>query len=129
MKEKIIKISWTILKIIIILFAAFGICCFVKMTGNGGIHYEKYDLNNDGKSSLLIISGGGTVRKESVDSFGEVQIIYVCKSVSGIEPNSFRDVEGLKILIMSADINSPENDLPMETDMFFIEDCFDAFSG
>lgn len=129
MKEKIIKISWTILKIIIILFAAFGICCFVKMTGNGGIHYEKYDLNNDGKSALLIISGGGTVQKKSVDSFGEVQIIYVCKSVSGIEPHSFRDVEGLKILIMSADINSPENDLPMETDIFFIEDCFDAFSG
>ena len=129
MKEKIIRLSGTILGAAIILFAAFGICCFVKMTGNSGIHYEKYDLNNDGKSSLLIISGGGTVQKESVDSFGEVQIIYVCKSVSGIEPHSFRDIEGLRILVVSADINSPENDLPMQTDMFFIEDCFDAFSG
>lgn len=129
MKEKTIKISGTILKIIIILFAAFGICCFVKMTGNGGMHYEKDDLNNDGKSSLLIISGSGTVRKKAVDSFGDVRIIYVCKSVSGIEPHSFRDVEGLKILVMSADINFPENDLPMETDMFFIEDCFDTFAG
>lgn len=129
MKEKIIRVSGTILGAAIILFAAFGICCFVKMTGNGGMHYEKYDLNNDGKSSLLIISGSGTIRKKAVDSFGDMRIIYVCKSVSGIEPHSFRDVEGLKILVMSADINSPENDLPMQTDMFFIEDCFDAFSG
>lgn len=93
------------------------------------IHYEKYDLNNDGKSDLLIISGSGTVRKEAADSFEDVQIIYVCKSVSGIEPHSFRDIEGLKILVMSADIDSPENDLPMQTDIFYIEDCFDVFTG
>lgn len=136
MKEKIFKVSETILGTVIILFAAFGICCFVKMIRNSGakdsgqtIHYEKYDLNNDGKSAMLIISGDGTVQKETVEAFENVRIIYVCKSISGIEPHSFRDIEGLKILVMSADINSPENDLPMQTDMFFIEDCFDAFSG
>lgn len=135
MKEKIINVSGTILKIVIILFAAFGICCFAKIIKNGSIkdnaqniHYEKYDLNNDGKSSLLIISGSGTVQKEAVDKFKDVQAIYVCKSVSGIEPHSFRDVEGLKMLVMSADIDSPENDLPVQTDIFYIEDCFDVFT-
>nr|MDE6764118.1 hypothetical protein [Oscillospiraceae bacterium] len=133
--EKIINVSGTILKVIIILFAAFGICCFVKMINNGSIkdnaqniHYKRYDLNNDGKSSLLIISGNGTVQKEAVDTFEDVQAIYVCKSISDIEPHSFRDIEGLKILVISADIDSPENDLPMQTDMFFIEDCFVAFT-
>lgn len=136
MKEKIINVSGTILKVIIIFFAAFGICCFVKMIKNGSIkanaqniHYEKYDLNNDGKSGLMIISGSGTVQKEAVDAFKDVQAIYVCKSVSGIEPHSFRDIEGLKILVMSADMDSPENDLPAQTDVFYIEDCFDVFEG
>ncbi|MDE7280086.1 MAG: hypothetical protein K2N26_10235, partial [Oscillospiraceae bacterium] len=107
----------------------------VKMINNGSIkdnaqniHYKRYDLNNDGKSSLLIISGNGTVQKEAVDTFEDVQAIYVCKSISDIEPHSFRDIEGLKILVISADIDSPENDLPMQTDMFFIEDCFAAFT-
>lgn len=136
MKDKIINISGTILKVIIILFAAFGICCFAKIIKNGSIkanaqniHYEKYDLNNDGKSNLLVISGIGTVQKEAVDAFEDVQTIYVCKSVSGIEPHSFRDVEGLKVLVMSADIDSPENDLPVQTDVFYIEDCFAVFEG
>lgn len=135
MKDKIINVSGTILKVIIILFAAFGICCFAKIIKNGSIkdndqniHYEKYDLNNDGKNSLLVISGSGTVQKEAVDEFKDVQAIYVCKSVSGIEPHSFRDVEGLKILVMSADIDSPENDLPVQTDIFYIEDYFDVFT-
>lgn len=135
MKDKIINVSGTILKVIIILFAAFGICCFAKIIKNGSIkdndqniHYEKYDLNNDGKNSLLVISGSGTVQKEAVDKFKDVQAIYVCKSVSGIEPHSFRDVEGLKILVMSADIDSPENDLPVQTDIFYIEDYFDVFT-
>lgn len=135
MKDKIINVSWAILRIIIILFAAFGICCFAKIIKNGSIkdnaqniHYEKYDLNNDGKNSLLVISGSGTVQKEAVDAFKDVQAIYVCKSVSGIEPHSFRDVEGLKMLVMSADIDSPENDLPVQTDIFYIEDCFDVFT-
>lgn len=134
MKDKIINISGTILKIIIILFAAFGICCFAKMINNGSIkdnaqniHYEKYDLNNDGKSNLLIISGSGTVQKEAVDAFEDVQAIYVCKSVSDIEPHSFRDIDGLKILVISAGIDFPENDLPVQTDMFYIEDCFAVF--
>lgn len=135
MKDKIINVSWTILRIIIILFAAFGICCFAEMIKNGSIkdnaqniHYEKYDLNNDGKSTLLVISGSGTVQKEAMNAFEDVQAIYVCKSISGIEPHSFRDVEGLKILVMSADIDSSENDLPTQTDMFYIEDCFDVFT-
>lgn len=132
MKEKIINVSGTILKIVIILFAALGICCFAKIitdNAKNNVHYEKYDLNGDGKSDLLIISGAGIVRKEAADKFKDVQAIYVCKSVSGIEPHSFRDVEGLKILVISADIDSPENDLPVQTDIFYIEDYFDVFTG
>lgn len=136
MKEKIINESVTILMSIIILFAAFGICCFVKMINNAGtidnapkIHYQKYDLNNDGESSLLIISGNGIVQKEVVDAFEDIRIIYVCKSISGIEPHSFSDVEGLKIVVMPADIDSAENNLPIQTDIFYIEDCFAVFMG
>jgi len=53
----------------------------------------------------------------------------VSKSVSGTEPHSFRNIKRLKISVMSSDINFPENDLPVQADMFYIEDCFDVFTG
>lgn len=33
----------------------------------------------------------------------------------------------MKILVISAGIDFPENDLPVQTDMFYIEDCFAVF--
>ena len=139
MKKKIMSIFEIGLACIVSFFAFFGLISFVKMTAERkadsskteeipyNISYSKYDIDDDRIKSLLVISGNGIVSKEVVDTFEDIDAIYVCKSISGIEPHSFRDVEELKALVMSADIDSADNDLPMITDLYYIEDCFYEF--
>lgn len=139
MIKKIMSVLEIVLMCALAFFAGLGLMFFInamtKISENSkkteeipcNISYTKYDIDDDRIKSLLVISGDGIVLKEVVDMFEDIDAIYVCKSISGIEPNAFRDVEELKLLVMSADIDSADNKLPMYTDLYYIEDCFYEF--
>ncbi|MDE6709065.1 MAG: hypothetical protein K2J76_01090, partial [Oscillospiraceae bacterium] len=115
-------------------FAFFGMICFIKMIAersadsnkieemHHNINYTRYSLTKDGTNDLLMITGTGIVSKEIIDMFEGVETIYVCESISGIEPNAFRDVEGLRTLLIPYAMYFDDMDIPMMTDLFFIED-------
>lgn len=133
MKKKITFILEIGLTCVMAFFAFFGLICFVKMIAEKAadigkteeihynIRYSKYNINDD-RGDLLVISGNGIVLKEIVDSFEDIEAIYVSESISGVEPNAFCDVKELKILVMPYAIYTKDIDLPMLTDLFFIED-------
>ncbi|MBD5141327.1 MAG: hypothetical protein HDT25_07940 [Ruminococcus sp.] len=133
MKKKIMSVLEIGLACIVGFFAFFGMICFVKIIAerssdsnkskevSHNISYSKYNLNND-TGGLLIISGNGIVLKEVVDSFEDIEAIYVSESISGIEPNAFRDVEGLRTVVMPYAIEPPNMDVPRQTDVLYIED-------
>lgn len=134
MKKKIMSVLEIGLACIVGFFAFYGMLCFVKAIAERAadnskteemphsINYTKYSLTNDGKNDLLIITGNGIVSKEIIDMFEDVETICVCESISGIEPNAFRDVEGLRTLLMPCEMYFDDMDMPMMTDLFFIED-------
>lgn len=123
---------------IIGLWAVYGMLCYAKTMlereANSDkteeipykINYSKYNTISEGGQGLLVISGNGIVSKEIVDMFEDVEAVYVCESISGIEPDTFRDHEELKLLVMSFEIYDRDIYMPMMTDLFFIED--DNFS-
>lgn len=134
MKKKITSILEIGLACIMGFFAFYGMFCFVKTIAERAadssktkeipynINYSKYNINKDMGQGLLIISGNGIVSKEIIDMFEDVEVIYICESISGVEPNAFRDAEKLRTLVMSLEIYSYDMDLPRLTDLFFIED-------
>lgn len=133
MKKKITFILEMSLACIVGFFAFFGLLCFVKMIAERSadsnkteeisynINYSKYNINND-RGGLLVISGNGIVSKEVIDMFEDVEAIYVCESISGVEPNAFSNVEELKTLVMACAIYPDDIHLPRRTDLLFIED-------
>lgn len=133
MKKKITSVLEIGLACIVGFFAFFGLICFIKMIAERSansskteeisytINYSKYNINDD-RGGLLVISGNGIVLKEVVDEFEDIEAIYVCESISGIEPNAFCDVEELELLIMPYAIYLKDMDIPRLTDLFFIEE-------
>lgn len=134
MKRKITFIFEINLSCVMTFFALYGMICFVKTIAEisadknktekipYNINYRKYNINHDNVHGLLVISGNGTVSKEIIDEFENVEVIFVCKSISGVEPNAFRDVERLKILVMPYAAYSDNMTLPIQTDLFYIDD-------
>lgn len=133
MKKKIMSVLEIILVGAGAFFAGLGLMFFVDAMAiisedskkteeiSYNIHYCKHNLKDD-MGGLLIISGNGIVLKEVVDSFEDVAAIYVSESISGIEPNAFRDVEGLKTVVMPYAIEPKDMDVPRQTDVLYIED-------
>lgn len=129
MKKKIMLIFEIGLSCIVGFFAFYGLLCFVKNIAESGkteekpyIHYTKYNTNDETEGDFLVISGNGKVSKEVIDGFEDVAVIFVCESILGVEPNAFCDVEDLKLLIMVYAIYPDDMELPMQTDLLFIED-------
>lgn len=130
MKRKITFVFEIVLSFIVGIFAFYGMLCFIKTIAESGkpeemppsISYTKYNTNNDIKGDFLVITGNGKVLKELIDRFEDVEVIYVCESISAVEPDAFRDVENLKLLIMAYEVYTDDMELPMQTDLMFIED-------
>lgn len=134
MKKKIMSVLEIGLACIVGFFAFYGMLCFVKAIAERAadnskteemphsINYTKYSLTNDGKNDLLIITGNGIVSKEIIDMFEDIEAIYVCEGISGVEPDAFRDAEELKVLIMPDDLYSYGMELPGLTDLYYIEE-------
>ena len=133
MKKKIMSILEISLACIVGFFAFFGIICFIKMIAEKSadskkteeisynISYSKYNINDD-RGGLLVISGSGFVLKEIVDMFEDVEAIYISEGILGIEPNAFGDIDNLTTLVLPYEIYSNKMDIPMQTDVLFIED-------
>lgn len=89
---------------------------------NTDVKYNFIDFNGDGVSEFLIISGSGTVTAKAACSYNDVEIIFVCQGIAAVEPKAFADFRSLKFLIMPNAAYSQELNLPMQTDLFFIDD-------
>ncbi|MDE5860495.1 MAG: hypothetical protein K2H23_08980 [Oscillospiraceae bacterium] len=133
MKKKITFILKMGLTFIVGFFAFFGLLCFFKIIAEIradsskiaeiqlSINYSKYNINDD-RGGLLVISGSGFVLKEIVDSFEDIEAIYISEGILGIEPNAFGDIDNLTTLVLPYEIYSNKMDIPMQTDVLFIED-------
>lgn len=132
MKKKITFILEMVLTLIVGFFAALGVIYFIKMaaelSANSGktkeisytINYSRYNINDD-MGGLLVISGNGIVLKEVIDAFEDVEAIYICEGIWGVDPNAFGDVEELKLLVMPYALYSNKMYIPKLTDIQFIE--------
>ena len=133
MKKKIMSVLKIGLACVMSFFAFFGLLCFIKMIAERSadsnkteeisynINYGKYNINDD-MGDLLVISGNGFVLKEIIDMFEDVEAIYISEGILGIEPNAFGDIDNLTTLVLPYEIYSNKMDIPMITDVLFIED-------
>lgn len=125
MKKKIIKaIEITVLIILAIIGALLEASrtFILENNQNGNIKYDFLDYNNDGVSEFLLITGNGIVKKLPQDIYENVEIIFICQGIAAVDPQAFANVQSLKFLIMPYAIYPDDIDLPMLTDLFFIED-------
>lgn len=122
---KIIKAAEIFFIIIALTFGTLSeaSCKFtLKNSQNEKVKYNFLDFNNDGVSEFLIISGNGTVTAKPHYSYNDVEIIYVCQGITKVAPQAFADLQSLKFLIMPNEAYSQDMNLPMQTDLFFIDD-------
>lgn len=89
---------------------------------NINVKYNLIDFNNDGVSEFLIISGNGTVTAKPHYIYKDVEIIFVCQGITEVAPQAFADLQSLKFLIMPNEAYSQDMNLPVQTDLFFIDD-------
>ncbi|MDE5993175.1 MAG: hypothetical protein K2G87_09015 [Oscillospiraceae bacterium] len=118
---KIIK-TIEMLGMIILILIGTPLAFMSEHSQNGNVKYNLIDFNNDGISEFLIISGNGTVTAKPHYSYNDVEIIYVCQGITAVAPQAFADLQSLKFLIMPSTAYSQELNLPMQTDLFFIDD-------
>lgn len=118
---KIIKTIKT-LGMIILMLIVTPLAFMSEHSQNANVKYNLLDFNNDGISEFLIISGNGAVTAKPTCSCNDVEIIYVCRGITAVAPQAFADFRSLKFLIMPSAAYSQELNLPMQTDLFFIDD-------
>ena len=124
MKKKINKAIEKIFIIIALIIWALLEMSHTYIFENNQINvkYDFLDFNNDGISEFLIISGSGTVTAKPPCIYKDVEIIFICQGITGVSPQAFADLQSLKFLIMPNEAYSQELELPMQTDLFFIDD-------
>ncbi|MDE6745874.1 MAG: hypothetical protein K2J72_04445 [Oscillospiraceae bacterium] len=122
---KIIKVAEILFIIITLIIGSLSEALYTfifEKNQNANVKYDLIDFNNDGISEFLIISGNGTVTEKPTCSYNNVEIIYVCRGIATVEPKAFANLQSLKFLIIPNEVYFEDIELPILTDLFFIED-------
>lgn len=124
MKNKVIKAAEKLFIIIALIIWALLEASHTYIFENNQINvkYDFLDFNNDGISEFLIISGSGTVTAKPPCIYKDVEIIFICQGITGVAPQAFADLQSLRFLIMPNEAYSQNIELPVQTDLFFIDD-------